>query len=556
MHVGRVSGSDRNAMTEQELKRLRADFPILATRVGRQPLAYFDNAATTQKPRVVIDTISNYYRKQNANVHRAAHHLAAEATLAYETARARVARWLNVDAREIIWTRGTTESINLVAQAFLAERLEPGDSILLMASNHHANIVPWQQLARRHRSELLIVDLLPSGDIDLEQYHRLLKRQPKLVALTQVSNALGTIYPIKQMVEEARKAGAWTLVDGAQAQPHFDVDLKHINPDFYAFSGHKTFAPTGIGVLYGRYELLEEMPPWQTGGEMIDSVSFTQTSFAPPPLRFEAGTPNICGALGLAAAIDYLERLDRHACEAHEQHLLERARAGLQKLDGVSVLPAGECRVALLSCTFEKHQVADVAAYLDTLGIAVRAGNHCAQPLMQLLNVDASLRISFAFYNTEQEVDRLLDALAELLGGATLDEAADLSNALQRVTEAADWPSRFTALLHLGANLPAASADLRQPEWEITGCATRSWMRLERLTEGQLHLETDADSRLMRGLLYLICAEVNSKRPDEINLLRLEDKLVKMGFEAQLSQTRGNAVRQILAHLRGLVATQ
>lgn len=543
-------------MTEQELKRLRADFPILATRVGREPLTYFDNAATTQKPRAVIDALTNYYRKQNANVHRAAHHLAAEATGAYEDARSQVARWLGVEAREIIWTRGTTESINLVAQAFLSERLNEGDSILLMASNHHANILPWQQIARQRRAKLLVVDLLPNGDINLQQYRELLQHKPKLVALTQVSNALGTRYPVELMVSEAQLAGAYTLVDGAQALPHFDVDLKQLNADFYAFSGHKVFGPTGIGVLFGRYELLESMPPWQTGGEMIETVSFEATTFAPPPLRFEAGTPNIAGALGLAAAIEYLKRQNRAALEAHEQQLLARAEAGLSALDTVQILPAGEQRVALLSLCFNNQSVEDVAGYLDTLGFAVRAGKHCAEPLMRSLGIDATLRVSLAFYNTEQEVDRLISAVSELARGSRLGTANDSAESLQAVKNAVDWPSRFAALLNLGQALPAAAADLRQPEWEVAGCATRSWMRITQTADVKLQIETDADSRLMRGILYLIASMLQNQGVDEVDLDALRADLVAMGLQKQLSQTRGSAVQKLLAHLRNHIKGQ
>jgi len=541
-------------MTEQELKRLRTEFPILSTRVGREHLAYFDNAATTQKPRVVIDALTNYYRKHNANVHRAAHYLAAEATQAYEAARRRVADWLNVEAREIVWTRGTTEAINLVAQTFLAPKLCAGDRILLLVSNHHANILPWQQIAKTKGAQLDVVGLTETGDLDLHQYTEQLKQRPKMVALTHVSNALGTIYPIAELVTQAKEAGAYVLVDGAQAVAHFDVDVKAMNADFYTFSGHKTFGPTGIGVLFGRYELLEAMPPWQTGGEMIEHVSFAEAVYAAPPLRFEAGTPNISGAIALDAALQYLQQRDRTALEAHEQRLIRRAEAALQELPGLHLLPAGSQRVALLSCTFEQFQVADVAAYLDSRGVAVRAGHHCAQPLLQALNIDASLRISFAFYNTEQEVDSLVSAVKELLLQPYRSSQDDLETLVTQVYEAADWPSRFSSLMRLAAGLPPVATDLRAPEWEVFGCATRTWMRIERDTSGKIHLQTDAQSRLMQGLLYLIAHQVNGKQVEQINVEQVEDRLIELGFASQLSQTRGNAIRHLLSHLRSLIA--
>lgn len=546
-------GLDAAKMTEADLKRLRAEFPILSTRIGREPLAYFDNAATTQKPRVVIDALTHYYRKQNANVHRAAHQLAAEATQRYEQARTTVADWLKVDAREIIWTRGTTEAINLVAQAFLAPKIEPGDRILLLLSNHHANILPWQQIALSRGAKLEVVGLTASGELDQEQYAEYLADKPKFVALTQVSNALGTVYPIAQMVKQAKAAGAWVLVDGAQALPHFDVELGTLDADFYTFSGHKTFGPTGIGVLYGRYELLEQMPPWQTGGEMIERVSFRESIFAPPPLRFEAGTPNIAGAIGLAEAIKYLNQRDRTELEAHEQRLLAMAETGLRQIAGIHILPAGERRVALLSCTFDRFQVADVAAYLDSRGIAVRAGYHCAQPLLEQLGIDASLRISFAFYNTVQEVERLIQALHELHSSDLNPTVAELEISIQRIYEAPDWPSRFSALMQMSSLLPAAKADLRSDKWEVFGCATRTWMRLGVKADGSLLLETDAQSRLMQGLLYLIADQVNGKQISEIQPDLIEQRLVDLGFEAQLSQTRSNAVRHLLTHLRSLI---
>lgn len=541
-------------MTEQELKRLRTEFPILASRVGREHLAYFDNAATTQKPRAVIDSLSNYYRKRNANVHRAAHALAAEATQAYEGARRTVAAWLNVKPTEVVWTRGTTESINLVAQAFLAPRVKAGDRILLLVSNHHANILPWQQLAQQRGIQLDVVGLTLSGELDLDEYAQLLQRKPKMVALSHVSNALGTIYPVSEMVQQAKQAGAWTLVDGAQALPHFDVDLQALGADFYTFSGHKTFGPTGVGVLFGRYELLESMPPWQTGGEMIERVSFDEVVFAAPPLRFEAGTPNIAGAIGLATAINYLQQRDRAALEAHEQHLLALTEAGLRQIPGVDIVAAGEHKVALLSCTFEQFQVADVAAYLDSRGIAVRAGHHCAQPLLQHLGLDASLRLSFAFYNNVQEVERLLEAIKELLDSEISASNEDLETQVTAVYRAPDWASRFSALMHLAQALPVASPELRQPENEVFGCATRTWMRLATDAKGLISLETDAQSRLLQGLLYLIAQAVNGRHPGDINLDQIQQQLVDLGFEAQLSHTRGNAIQHLLTHLRAIIA--
>jgi len=539
-------------MTEQQLKRLRSEFPILATRVGRESLVYLDNAATTQKPRTVIDSQSNYYRRQNANVHRAAHALAAEATSAYEAARQKIARWLNVPANTLIWTRGATESINLVAQAWLEPRLKVDDRILLLVSNHHANILPWQQIARRCGAHLDVVALLPDGNLDMEQYRSLLARQPKMVALSHVSNALGTVYPVKEMIAQAQAAGAWTLVDGAQALPHFDIDLAELNCDFYLFSGHKTFAPTGIGVLYGRYELLEQMQPWQTGGEMIEHVSFNETRFAAPPLRFEAGTPNIAGAIGLGAAIDYLSSIDRVAFESHEQRLLALCVDGLKSIADVSLLPSGQQQVALTSCTFKQLQVNDVATYLDSRGIAVRAGHHCAQPLMQALDIDSSLRISLAFYNTQAEVERLLEAIDQFCSNTQVTVRGSQAELLEQVYSANDWQSRFSALMGLASKLKADPA-LQQEQFEVQGCATRTWMDLQLSDSGRLQLRTEAQSRVMKGLLYLIADRVNGRKPSEIEPARIKQELIDLGFASQLTQTRGNALMTLFNHLERLL---
>ena len=539
-------------MTEQQLKRLRSEFPILATRVGRESLVYLDNAATTQKPRTVIDSQSNYYRRQNANVHRAAHALAAEATSAYEAARQKIARWLNVPANTLIWTRGATESINLVAQAWLEPRLKVDDRILLLVSNHHANILPWQQIARRCGAHLDVVALLPDGNLDMEQYRSLLAREPKMVALSHVSNALGTVYPVKEMIAQAQAAGAWTLVDGAQALPHFDIDLAELNCDFYLFSGHKTFAPTGIGVLYGRYELLEQMQPWQTGGEMIEHVSFNETRFAAPPLRFEAGTPNIAGAIGLGAAIDYLSSIDRVAFESHEQRLLALCVDGLKSIADVSLLPSGQQQVALTSCTFKQLQVNDVATYLDSRGIAVRAGHHCAQPLMQALDIDSSLRISLAFYNTQAEVERLLEALDQFCSNTQVTVRGSQAELLEQVYSANDWQSRFSALMGLASKLKADPA-LQQEQFEVQGCATRTWMDLQLSDSGRLQLRTEAQSRVMKGLLYLIADRVNGRKPSEIEPARIKQELIDLGFASQLTQTRGNALMTLFNHLERLL---
>jgi len=401
-------------MTEQQLKRLRSEFPILATRVGRESLVYLDNAATTQKPRTVIDSQSNYYRRQNANVHRAAHALAAEATSAYEAARQKIARWLNVPANTLIWTRGATESINLVAQAWLQPRLKIDDRILLLVSNHHANILPWQQIARRCGAHLDVVALLPDGNLDMEQYRSLLARQPKMVALSHVSNALGTIYPVKEMIAQAQAAGAWTLVDGAQALPHQPVDVQQLGCAFYCFSGHKMYGPTGIGGLWSNMDTLRAMSPYQGGGEMISVVSFEGTTYADPPGRFEAGTPNIAGAIGLGAAVDYLEGLGMERVAAAEARLLAYATEKLSGVEGLEVVGRAGKKAGVISFTMDGIHPNDIGTLIDHYGIAIRTGHHCAMPAVKYFGLPATARASFGIYNTPQEVDLMVDALERI----------------------------------------------------------------------------------------------------------------------------------------------
>lgn len=397
-----------------DLATIRAQFPALAQQVNDNPLIYLDNAATTQKPLAVLQAMDDYYRQDNANVHRAAHTLSCRATQAFEGARERVRAFLHArESREIIWTRGTTEAINLVAHSWGRTTLQPGDEILLSTLEHHANIVPWQQLALATGAQIRVIPLTPQGDLDLQAFHQLLGPHTRLLAITQVSNALGTVNPVAQMVAAARAVGAVTLVDGAQAVSHLSVDVQALGCDFYAFSGHKLYGPTGIGVLYGRAELLEQMPPWQTGGEMIRKVSFSGSSFNDIPLRFEAGTPAIAEAIGLAAALDYLQALPS-GWPQHEQALMSQLLTGLAELAWVEVIGSPRERCGAVSLRFTDYHPQDVGELLDQQGIAVRVGHHCAMPLMEALGLEGTLRISLALYNSSEEIDTLLAALKRI----------------------------------------------------------------------------------------------------------------------------------------------
>ncbi|HEY0893832.1 MAG TPA: cysteine desulfurase [Cellvibrio sp.] len=395
-----------------DVETIRADFPILHQQVNGQPLVYLDNAATTQKPNAVIDAISDYYRNDNSNVHRGAHALADRATVKFEAAREKVAQFLNAPAaKQIIWTRGTTESINLVAASWGKTNLQPGDRILVSAMEHHSNIVPWQLIAQTTGAKVEPIPVDANGNINMLAFDCMLDAHVKMVAVGHVSNAMGTINPIEKIITLAHAVGARVLIDGAQAVSHWAVDVQKLNCDFYVFSAHKLFGPTGLGVLYGKEDLLNAMSPYQGGGEMIETVSFAGTTFNQLPYKFEAGTPDIAGAIGLGAAIGYLNSIDRTAAAAHEQALLNYAEEKARATAGLKLVGTAAHKTSVMSFLLEGAHPADVGVLLDKQGIAVRTGNHCAQPIMDQYGIPGTVRASFSFYNTFAEVDRLFAAI-------------------------------------------------------------------------------------------------------------------------------------------------
>jgi cysteine desulfurase/selenocysteine lyase len=395
-----------------DVDRVRRDFPILARTVNGRPLAYLDNAASSQRPQSVIDAVSHYYQTSHANVHRGVHALSQEATDLYEGARRRVQRFVNARSpREIVFVRGTTEAINLVAQSYGRPRLEPGDEVLISHLEHHANIVPWQMLAEQTGARLRVIPMTSSGEVDFDAFLALLSDRTRLLALAHVSNALGTVVPVQRYIAEARRRGIAVLLDGAQAVPHMKVDVQALDCDFYCFSAHKMCGPTGIGVLYGREALLEAMPPWQGGGDMILAVSFERTVYNEIPHKFEAGTPHIAGAIGLAAAVDYLESLGLERIAAAEHRLLEHAAARLTEIPGVTLIGTAADKCAVASFTLAGVHPHDLGTILDHQGIAIRTGHHCAMPVMEYFGLPATARASFSFYNTHDEVERLAAAV-------------------------------------------------------------------------------------------------------------------------------------------------
>jgi len=410
------TGSSAHAFgTGINVEKIRRDFPILARDVRGKKLVYLDNAATSQKPRVVIDALSHYYEQENANIHRGVHFLSELATAEHERARQTVRSFINApDAKEIVFVRGTTEAINLVAQTYGRVHVGPGDEVLITTMEHHSNIVPWQLLCEEKGAKLRVAPINDDGELLLEEFAKLLTPRTKIVAVAHVSNALGTVNPLRQIIQLAHQKNIPVLVDGAQAVPHMKVDMQVLDCDFYAFSSHKMFGPTGMGVLYGKASLLEAMPPYQGGGEMISSVTFEKTTYNKLPFKFEAGTPNIAGAIALGVAIEYLNQIGMNKITAYEHELLEYATRKVSAISGVRLIGTAKEKAGVLSFVIEGIHPHDVGTILDQEGIAIRTGHHCAQPIMDRFGIPATARASFAFYNTKEEVDALATGILKV----------------------------------------------------------------------------------------------------------------------------------------------
>jgi len=396
-----------------DVEEIRNDFPILKREVNGKPLVYLDNAATSQKPQVVIDALTHYYTYDNANIHRGLYFLSELATEQYENARLKVKEFINaMSVAEIVFVRGTTEAINLVASTLCrAKYFKEGDEVLVSHMEHHANIVPWQLMSDRKKINLKVIPINDAGELDYDAFEKLVNEKTKLVSVVHISNALGSINPIKKIIDFAHSKKIPVLVDGAQAVPHLKIDVQDLDADFYAFSGHKVFGPTGIGVLYGKTEFLEMMPPYQGGGDMIRTVTFEKTTFDDIPRKFEAGTPNIAGGIGLGAAIDYLNQFDRNELAEYENELLKYATEKLSEVDGLRIIGTSKEKASVISFIIEGIHPYDIGTIIDTDGIAIRTGHHCTQPIMQRFNVPATARASFAFYNTKEEIDKLVASL-------------------------------------------------------------------------------------------------------------------------------------------------
>ncbi|HEY3056274.1 MAG TPA: cysteine desulfurase [Thermoanaerobaculia bacterium] len=414
--MSQVAGRRSQVAEAYDVESIRRDFPILSRSIRGNPLVYLDNAATTQKPQAVIDRLVRYYAEENSNVHRGVHYLSEVATAAYEEARTTVKRFIDARSeKEIVFTRGTTESINLVMQSWGRRNIKAGDEVLISAIEHHSNIVPWQLLCEEKGAKLRVAPVNDHGELIVDEFARLLDERVKIVAVGHASNALGTINPIKKLISLAHANGSLIIIDGAQGVPHMNVDVQDLDCDFYAFSGHKVYGPTGVGVLYGREKLLDEMPPWQGGGDMILSVSFEKTTYNALPYKFEAGTPNIAGVIGLAAALDYVGSIGLDNIAAYEHDVLLYATRRLQEIEGLRIIGTAADKAAVISFVLEGVHPHDIGTVLDQHGVAIRTGHHCAQPLMMRFNVPATGRASFGLYNTREEADSLVHGLRRVI---------------------------------------------------------------------------------------------------------------------------------------------
>ncbi|PKI16064.1 SufS family cysteine desulfurase [Colwellia sp. 12G3] len=536
-------------------------------------LIYFDNAATTQKPQQVIDSQQHYYQHLNANVHRASHQLSSKATFAFEKARSLVQGFIRAKSiKEIIWTKGATESINIVAQSLARNTLKPGDEIVLCASEHHANIVPWQIVAEQTGAVIKVLPLTNNGYIDVAEMDNIITDRTKFVTCAHISNVLGRINPIKKIIAKAKSVGAISLIDGAQAVAHLSIDVQSLDCDFYVFSAHKMYGPTGIGVLYGKKVLLECMLPYQGGGEMIKTVSFTQaTTFNELPFKFEAGTPNIAGVIAFAECISFLTPFladETNAYNLFEQKLVNHCYEALAKIEQVKFIVDGTPDVGVIAFTLTGHHNQDIAMSLDIYGIAIRSGHHCAMPLMDHLNIDGCLRVSLAAYNTIAEIDYFITSLKTILLDGSLDktneEVSHLSdkkvvtdstkNEMDEIialfSNTKGWDSRHREIMLLGKTLPRLDKALRDDNSLISGCESLAWLKSDYSEQGLYTFVADSDAKIIRGLLVIVLAAFNNKTAQQINQFNINDYFSRLGLMQHLSPSRGNGLLAIVDKIK------
>lgn len=540
---------------------LRALFPQFST---AKPVIYLDSAATSHKPQVVIDRIGQFYRQENANVHRSSHKVAAQTTAQFEAVRQQVQHFIGANSpKEIIWTKGATESINLVASCLGMKQLKAGSELLVSGLEHHANLVPWQQVAQRFDLTLKIMPVDEQGILDLKQSLELINENTALVAVAQVSNALGNINPINAILAKARAVGALSLIDGAQAVSHLSVNVQQLDCDFYVFSAHKMYGPTGIGVLYGKQALLEQLPPYQFGGEMIEHVSYSHSRFQTLPFKYEAGTPNIAGVLGLGAALTFIQQ-HRDLITQLEHQLYQHLISGLKQIKGICLWGDIDNSVALQSFTVEGLSQQDIVILLNQQNIAIRAGHHCVMPLMHKLGIEGTLRVSLACYNSIEDIDSFLHALKvaisqlknqapqnsstnELLQSATnCHEELPLAGKIKQVR---GWDQVYRQIMLAGRDLSRLPTELQCAETAVFGCESQVWLKCQ-LIDNTLSLHGDSPSKIVRGLLAIIFEVLRGKTPEQVMAFNIQEYLAELGLANHLSQSRGNGLLAVLQKIQ------
>ncbi len=566
-------------MSASLAEAIRADFPILSTQMNGRPLIYLDNAATTQKPQAVIDALVHFYTHDNANIHRGVYPLSQRATDAFEAARRKVAEFLGgVEPAEIIFVRGATEAINLVANCWGQANLKAGDEVLLTGLEHHSNIVPWQLIGNAMGAVIRVLPTTPSGELDLSQLDQLIGEKTRMVAMQQVSNALGTIHDCATIIKRARAVGARVMIDGAQWVAHHPTDVASLDCDFYAFSGHKLFGPTGIGVLWGRRELLEAMPPYHGGGDMIDTVTFERTTYAPLPNRFEAGTPDIAGVIGLGAAIDYIRHIGWQRIVSYEQELLDYATQQMQTVPGLRIVGTAARKASVVSFVIEQPPIAslDIATRLSNEGIAVRTGHHCCMPLMGALHIPGTCRVSLAMYNTRQEIDRLVEVLRAMVStrnpqsrSSDVDQLIAFAPAIRpSVEESAeelieefllfdDKESKTELLMELGQALPDTFATLKALSTPVPGCMSEVYLIGRPMPEraDKLEFVADSNAEIVRGLIAVLQSLFSGQKAADILSFDIEKLFRKIGLDQFVSSQRRSGLDGMIRRIRTLAQT-
>ncbi|GLX77151.1 hypothetical protein tinsulaeT_04910 [Thalassotalea insulae] len=546
-----------------DVEAFRKHFPILTQQIEQHNLVYFDNAATMQKPLSVIEAERQFYLTTNANVHRGAHTLSSMATSLFELARVKVQKFINASsAKEIIWTKGTTESINLIAQAWGSEFLSPGDEIVLSYAEHHANIVPWQAIAKQKGAKIKWLVLDEAGRIDRAKLTQVIGNKTKIVCCSHLSNVVGKFNPVEYLIKCAKEVGALTLVDGAQAVAHTQVDVQKLGCDFYVFSAHKLYGPTGVGVLYGRQSLLEQVSPYQFGGEMIKTVSVNETTYNELPFKFEAGTPNIAGCIAFAQAIEFVSQHQQKSLYQYKQQLTRYCYQQLAAISAVRFVVKEIPDIPLISFYLDNAHQQDVAAALDAKGIAIRAGHHCAMPLMSYLDLSGCLRISLSAYNTIAEIDYLIDCLKMLMTEpAEQSNIASNSAPEEQVSEILalfakqqSWDNKHRQIMLLGKTLKRMEKALRTEERLITGCESAAWLDISQIAGGRYLLRGDSDAKIIRGLMVIVFSAFNNKTAEQILAFDIHDYFLQLGLLKHLSPSRGNGLLAIVEKIKTSVS--